>query len=108
MGTTAFGGTAMPASDFITRLRNFDQLEEADKLRYRIDWLEKKIVEILYVLVGGVALGVGVMIGHLVQQQAESFWISVPIGMAAWASTAWYCHKHAFRNAPPHIRFIDA
>jgi hypothetical protein len=93
----------------IDEFKKFDRLAPADKIEARISWLERKIVEILWLVIGLTALAMGALAAWLVRDAMEmhSMWVYGPVAAAVWGVTGWLLKRRAFRGAPPHIDFID-
>ncbi len=87
----------------------FEQLSPVEKVEARISWLERKIVEVLWLLIGLAALLVGAMAAWFVGEAMEmrSMWLHAPVFLVAWGVTGWLLQRRTFRGAPPHIDFID-
>ena|SRR6185503_11762150 len=95
--------------DIIERLKEFDELSDAQKIEARIAWLEWKMVEILWLLISatsmltaaGVAWGAGEIVGN------RSLWLLAPVFLSSFAVAGWWLQRRTFRGSPPHIDFID-
>ena len=64
----------------------FEQLSPAEKIEARISWLQRKMVEVLWLLIGAAALLAGALAAWFVGEAMEmrSIWIYAPVGLVVW------------------------
>jgi hypothetical protein len=79
--------------------------DEVNKLKQRIDWLERKMVRVLWLLVS-------VTSGAFAFVVASSFksylgWASLLLGFGLWIALGLILQRQEFKGAPGHIEFID-
>jgi hypothetical protein len=93
--------------DLVARLQEFERMTDLEKITARLAWLEQMTVEVLWAFISLSSILLGGCIGWIAHQETQSLWIAVPVGLIAFIGSAWFAHRRAFRNAPPHIDFID-
>ena len=97
--------------DLIERLKEFNELSDAEKIEAQIAWLEKKIVEVLWAQIGAGSALVGGFVAWAVRELVGSHlsWAVAAAFVLAWLASAWWLHRYYFRKAPlppPHTDFI--
>jgi len=87
-------------------IRNFEELSEFDKLTFRLNWLEQKMVEVLRALVIAISVAWGCLASWIVGEMAGNhvWWLMSPVFLAAAVFTGWLAHKEAFCGAPPNVK----
>ena len=93
--------------DLIARLEKYEQMPEHEKIKTRLAWLEHKAVEVLWILISLSSLLVGGLMGWVTYKETQSYGIATALGLVAFCGAVWFAKRRAFRNAPPHIDFID-
>lgn len=93
--------------DLITDLQEYERLSEEEKIKARLGWLEQKAVEVLWALISLSSMLMGAAIAWVAYKETQSYWIAAALGLVAFCGAAWFAKRRAFRNAPPHIDFID-
>jgi hypothetical protein len=91
------------------RAQRFAQLAPHEKIEVRIAWLERKVVGLLWGMIGLASMAVGFGAAYFVGELMEtrSMWVLTPVGIIAWLVSGWVFQKREFRGAPPHIDYID-
>jgi|SRR6516225_616303 hypothetical protein len=94
----------------IEEFRKFDRLAPADKIEARISWLERKMVEVLWLLIGVTALVAAALVAWFVGvvMETRSFWLYGPVSLVAWGLIGWLLKRKTFQGAPPPINFIPS
>jgi hypothetical protein len=97
------GDTAMKhRRDLIERLREFNKLSETEKVEARIAWLEWKMVEVLWFLVGVTSMLAGGAIAWIISDTvgSRSLWLLVPVFLLGWLAGGWWVQRRTFRAVP--------
>jgi cation transporter-like permease len=91
------------------KFKRYALLTEAEKVEARMSWLERKMVEVLWLLISLTSLVVGGVAAWLSSEfmETRSLWLLVPVFVVAWAVAAWLLQRTTFRGSPPHIDFIQ-
>jgi hydrogenase-4 membrane subunit HyfE len=76
------------------------------KLNRRIDWLEKKMVQVLWLLISATSALVR-FVTSVVLVDEQYTWLRITVFVVTWLVLGWFLQRHTFRGAPDHIRFID-
>jgi hypothetical protein len=95
------------ANKRIARLQEYARLSDHEKIGIRLAWLEHKAVEVLWTLISLSSMLIGGVVAWVAYKETQSLWIAAPLGLVAFFGASWFAHRRAFRNAPPHIDFID-
>jgi hypothetical protein len=95
--------------DLIERMKQFNQLSDAEKIEARLAWLEWKMVEVLWLLVSITSMLIGGVVAWVTSEYvgSRSLWLLIPVCLVAWLVVGWPLQRRTFRGAPPHIEFID-
>jgi hypothetical protein len=93
----------------IEELQRYAQLTPNEKIDARISWLERKMVEVLWLLCGVTSMLIGGFAAFCTSQfmDTRSMWLLAPVYFVAWLGSGWLLERRTFRGAPPHIDFID-
>jgi hypothetical protein len=93
----------------LEQAKRFGQLAPQEKIEIRIAWLERKVVSLLYAVIGLASIAVGGGMAWVAGELMEtrSMLVLAPVGIVAWFLTGWMLQKREFRGAPPHIDYID-
>jgi hypothetical protein len=89
--------------------QQYRQLGPYEKIDSRIAWLEQKLVEVLWLLIGVTSILIGGLVtwftGELLE--AHSPWLLAPVFVIVWLVCGVLLKRMTFRGAPPHIQFLD-
>jgi len=93
----------------IEERQRYRQLAPNEKLEARISWLERKVVELLWALIGVASMLIGGSAAWFASEimETRSLWLLAPVFVVAWLVCGWLLERRTFRGAPPHIDFID-
>lgn len=80
--------------------------DERVLLDQRIAWLEFKMVQLLWGLIGVGSLGAGWLTYFLTVDHVGG-WGAFGFAVVAWTFVGWYLKRIEFRRAPAHIKLID-
>lgn len=72
--------------------------DEYASLKARVDWLERKMIELLWVAISGVSLGLGCLAYAFHPWGSLGGWGDLGVAVAVWAITAGYLQRHEFRG----------
>jgi len=78
--------------------------DEYASLKARVDWLEGKMIELLWVAISVVSLGLGFLAYKFPPFGSLGGWGDLGVAFAVWAITGWYLQRHEFRGAPAHFK----
>ena len=84
-------------------MQRFAQLAPHEKIEVRIAWLERKVVGLLWGMIGLASMAVGFGAAYFVGELMEtrSMRVLAPVGIIAWLVSGWVFQKREFRGAPP-------
>jgi hypothetical protein len=75
-------------------------------LERRIAWLERKVVRVLWTIIGIISFMAGFFTYRAAVEPSEGL-IAFGCAAAVWLTVGWYLHRLEFKGAPEHIEFID-
>jgi hypothetical protein len=75
-------------------------------LNKRVDWLERKIVQVLWLLISATSALVG-FVASLILVDEQYTWLRIIVFVVTGLVLGWFLQRHTFKGAPDHIRFID-
>ena len=81
-------------------------MTDGAEIKQRIEWLERKMVQVLWGMVSLVSAGVGVAIS-VITVDAEHVLLRIAVWLVSWLLIGWFLQRNVFKGAPAHIRFID-
>jgi uncharacterized membrane protein len=80
--TQGVGNTIMKGKrDFIERLKEFDNLSDAQKVAERIAWLERKMIEVIWLIVAITSMLAGGLVASIASDVVgnQSLWLKVSV-----------------------------
>jgi hypothetical protein len=87
----------LPRHTLLKRHEEFDRLSDEQKIERRLAWLERKVVEILWLLIGLTAMGIGALAAwftHIFIAEhhiaISELWIVIPVGVVAWYAAGYW------------------
>jgi hypothetical protein len=86
--------------EFVERLRELDNLSDSEKVAARLAWLERKTVEVLWLIVGVIAMLAGILVASIASDVSgsQSFWLKVPVFLFAWLIVGWWSQRRIFEG----------
>jgi uncharacterized membrane protein len=91
--------------DFIERLKEFDNLSDAQKVAERIAWLERKMIEVIWLIVAITSMLAGGLVASIASDVVgnQSLWLKVSVFLFTLAVIGWRLQRDAFKGAPPTV-----
>ena len=87
----------------------FANLPDRVKIEARLSWLERKVLDALWLLIALTSALAGIVIGWLFGAIVgnQSLWLLVPVSVCISLGVGWLLKQRTFNDAPPHIELID-
>jgi hypothetical protein len=76
--------------------------DERTLLKQRIFWLERAVVQMLWALISGTSMLLG-LLAYKVAVDTVGI-VAIGFGLAVSAISCWYCIRYEFRGAPAHVK----
>jgi hypothetical protein len=77
--------------------------------RQRLNWLELKVTELLWLVIIAGSISIGWLTVYLVFKYLivdAPGWLLFPVFLGAWALAAIILHRQTFKGAPDHIQYL--
>jgi hypothetical protein len=82
-----------------------EAMSNSVELNERIGWLERKMVQVLWLLISVVSGFFGWVVTSVIDAQHN--WLRIAAFVVVWLVVGWFLQRHTFKGAPDHIQFID-